>query len=165
MAGFLDDLFGTATTATDDDLYSAAAYNLMQGKAFNLPVSITPLSIPQTTQLKQAVQTAQATGDKKWEQIAGYVLKYGGAVLGILADKGIIKNKNIQAVADGEIDGDKYDELLAKGKAAVERNANDSNPNTIKFFGIELTPINLIILIVAIVLLYKAFTTESNNKK
>lgn len=166
MAGFLDDLFGTPSTDTTDQ-YGAAAYNLLQGKGFNLPVNIQPLTITQTKQLEKAVQTAQSTGDKKWEQVANYVLKYGGAVLGILVNTGVIKSKNVDAVAQGEIDAAAYDGLIAKGKAYNDRSANDGSggtPNTIKVFGVELTPMNLIILIVAIVLLYKVFVPSESKK-
>lgn len=164
LLGFSGQAAISQKAQSQDDLYGAALYNQIQGKDFNLPISFKPLTISEKTQLETAKNTAKVTGDINWEKTADFVLKYGTQVLGVLSAIGVIKNKNIQSVANGEIDSEKFDELVAKGRSYNGSGTPDSN-NTVKVFGIELTPINLIILIVAIVFLYKTFVADSGTKR
>lgn len=156
--------YSSSNSIVSNTDYYKAFSNL--GATYNLPIS-DPFTGFQKSQLETSLSVAKSTGDKKWEQIVGYVLKYGGAALGILASTGIIKNKNVDSVINGEYDGDKASDLDALGKAYINRNANDNptpTPQTIKVFGIELTPINLIILVVAIILIYNQFSSPKSKK-
>lgn len=143
--------------------YYSAFANL--GTTYNLPVSGDDFSSTDKKQLETALATAQATGDKWWEKAINFALKYGPQVLGILATTGVIKNKNLNNLVVGDVDADKAADFDSIGKA-YNRNANGDpeTPQTIKIFGIELTPINLIILVVAIILIYNQFTGSKSKK-
>lgn len=135
---------------------------------YNLPISSNPLSTFEKTQLNNSLSLAQATGDKKWERVIQYVLKYGGAVVGILASAGILKNKNLESVITGDINSDKADEFAQIGKDYTNRNANDgsgSGSGSIKVLGIEINATTLLIAIVILILLYNMFQQSNNNKK
>lgn len=155
-----------AKPQTQDDLYGYALYNLSLGKAANLPVSSNQLTGLQQTQLNKSLQVAKSTGDKKWQTIIEYGLTYGGQVLAILSATGVIKNKNFQSIIDGEIDETAYDELVSKGRtySANYKEGEDPNNNKFKIFGVEITPINVIIIIVLLVILYRSFVKEGKKR-
>lgn len=142
--------------------YYAAFSNL--GTTYNLPVSGDGFSSTDKKQLETALATAQATGDKWWEKALNFALKYGPQVLGVLATTGVIKNKNLNNLVVGDVDADKAADLDSIGQGYAKRNANDNPTQTIKVFGIELTPINLIILVVAIILIYNQFSSPKSKK-
>jgi hypothetical protein len=79
------------------------------------------LQLNQKETLITAKEKATSTGDSNWKNVIELILKYGGAALTILSTSGVIKNKNLSTVANGEYDRQALSDLLNANGGTLDK--------------------------------------------
>ncbi len=85
--------------------------------------SSSPFVLDFKTPLLTAQTTAIESGNKNWQKILEGVLKYGGAVVGILVSSGVIKNRNVESLTSGDFDQQALSALLNANGGTLNQNS------------------------------------------
>lgn len=96
-----------------------------------------------------------ASADANFNKIAGYVLKYGGGALDILTRNGIIKNKNVQTVLNGQYDQAAFAQLLAANGGSLNVPPAQLQDRSAKILGMDTSTLVLIAAAIVIALILK----------